>query len=1451
MQTSTARLRIRALVVTLLAACGAATTASAATVVHSCLGSAVDGYGTNVSGAHVRFWLTRPDDSTVVLAAPPDVPTGADGRAAVTVVFEKATPVELHCRIVQDGLLHKIRAHENVTSYDPHAPAGQQVSATALMAPAWTTGSGTDPSFGGLREDGPDHGRGHARLYQSGAYDKVVVIPQGMDFFERTPGRATADDLWFAFSDGLKALYARGYDVWLFRPYLTGENIHEQAAEFAQAIQHASGFGPGAQGGKVIVAGYSLGALVARTATARWEADAQWRQSLGLETDAPPANLVAFMDGALRGANVNRKLQDKIWEGDAQVKTNLASCAAGQLLRDSKGCFGSSCFHDFFETGDGFTFFSADGTCDAHEPLGLACHCDAGPAISTLNGDGFPHEMDTIAFSAGTWNPPMNLCHGGVRDQNVDGQDVCPSDPGGDGPFAPQVGDTWWTVRCHGPFGTILHSEHFDASPADLAPGSRFTLAFEQDPHMLDLLPSSWLCASMESIQNFAFTFIPIDSALAGDSEEESPFPPDHRMTATYQAVHNRPPEQLLGWLLGKFDAAYGEDPCGGCGGGLAPTAPGNLVASPLVGGWDQIDLTWEDRSNNEDVFVIQRLLSGEPAWHTIATVSANTTTFRDDPSTGLRIPTQAEGTLFYFYRVIARNDYGSGESNRADTRLYNQPPGVSDDLHPRGCIDDLLPELSWRGGDRSTSYYVRLLDAQTGLEAMPDQEVTVAHLRTSVPLEPRKPYMLRIWGQNNVGWGTGSSPEFFRTFCEPVDPPEFLEPVGCIDDLTPVLKWTAVTDALSYHVRVFKAVDIEHDVLVYDGGPTGTSVEIPAAQALEPGKDYRVWVKPHTAGTSDPYSRIRFFTTMCDQAPGAGFVSPIAPGLASTNQPEFLFETASHADSYRLEVYDQTGTHLVYAREYPAASVCANGLCNVRPDVSLSVGVHAWWVRAGRNFVFDPHAMWGWVTVPDLPTVSIGPASASEATGALSFPVTLSAPAVLPVTFSVRTEDGTALQNTDFLPLAGSWTMPVGATALSVTVPLVDDAVHEDTETLRVRLSAVNGASLGVAVATGTVVDDDPLPSFVPGSVMHPESGPAGESFWSVPIGLVGQSDHDVLVNYSVESCTAEAGSDFVAASGELRFSPGEAVEHVPVIVLDDAQAEGHEIVRITLSDPQGGVITENWAQATIANDDAPSLGRLRSDFDGDGNNDLVWQDAAGRLQLWRMVGVNKIGAAVPFNPPAPVEAGWKFAATADFNGDGAPDLVWQNVNSGRLAFWFMNGVNRTSGQLVDGYGDPAWKLVATGQFNADAWTDLVWRHELTGEVRIWLMAGLKHAGDATPPQPAAAGWNLEGVGDFDGNGRRDDPLWRHPVSGTMVVWLMDGVVRRESRILTPTKPADWRLVGLMDIDANGTTDLVWQHDDPSQLAAWLMSGTTQTCPMYLTPRVSEAPGWTVAGPR
>jgi hypothetical protein len=89
-----------------------------------------------------------------------------------------------------------------------------------------------------------------------------------------------------------------------------------------------------------------------------------------------------------------------------------------------------------------------------------------------------------------------------------------------------------------------------------------------------------------------------------------------------------------------------------------------------------------------------------------------------------------------------------------------------------------------------------------------------------------------------------------------------------------------------------------------------------------------------------------------------------------------------------------------------------------------------------------------------------------------------------------------------------------------------------------------------------------------------------------------------------------------------------------------------------------------------------------VEKDFNGDGYSDLVWGDTiTGQRGFWFMQNQNATGfgwvrnASGQVVPPLPVN--WHIVGTSDFLGDGNADLVWQDSITGAARIWFLkNGV-------------------------------------------------------------------------------------------------------------------------------------------------------------------------------
>ena len=122
-------------------------------------------------------------------------------------------------------------------------------------------------------------------------------------------------------------------------------------------------------------------------------------------------------------------------------------------------------------------------------------------------------------------------------------------------------------------------------------------------------------------------------------------------------------------------------------------------------------------------------------------------------------------------------------------------------------------------------------------------------------------------------------------------------------------------------------------------------------------------------------------------------------------------------------------------------------------------------------------------VAPPVTPVVSVSDAAAAEGnsgTSDIAFTVRLSSASQSTVTVNYATSDGTAtITGNDYQAASGTVTFNPGVTTATVIVKAVGDTVDEKNETFTLTLSNPAGATLGRAVATGTVADDDPTPVY------------------------------------------------------------------------------------------------------------------------------------------------------------------------------------------------------------------------------------------------------------------------------------------------------------------------------------------------------------------------------------
>jgi hypothetical protein len=493
---------------------------------YTCSAMLKDEYGRPVADKNVHL-VAYSDAEGVAVVASQILQTLPDGTQELS-ISPQGEVRRVECRVYSDEVGTLVEPDRYVLQAPPAgegAPLsdGQSLSLNAVAVPA--------PTFTKAIAGAQSKSHALAALYQSGAYDKVVVLAEMFNSNEQFWGPRGRDGLWREVRSFARLLYAHGFDVWLVST-ITGQNIHEQAAEFAQAIQLAAVEYPqshagevGNYNGRVSVLGVSLGGVVARVATARWQADDAWRTALGLQAELP-VHLVYFIDSPLLGAQVNYDLQAFIHDpaplvGSYDHKQNINSCAFQQLVRSSRlatpGAPGPSDPASrsnstaFFDTGEDVEFYGP-GVCDVTASAGsrgstTLCRClSGGVAVNHINANGFARApyLRTIAYSDGTRNQ-RNQCYGGEKDLTRDGKNVCPDAPVI--PYMPAVGSVGIKA-----IGDHLSDREMVYLGADLESGSRQTL------DMTARTEDSFAFFGYTYEQYASGTFIPTASAFGSSS---------------------------------------------------------------------------------------------------------------------------------------------------------------------------------------------------------------------------------------------------------------------------------------------------------------------------------------------------------------------------------------------------------------------------------------------------------------------------------------------------------------------------------------------------------------------------------------------------------------------------------------------------------------------------------------------------------------------------------------------------------------------------------------------------------------------------------------------------------------------------------------------------------------------------------------------------------------------
>jgi hypothetical protein len=243
-----------------------------------------------------------------------------------------------------------------------------------------------------------------------------------------------------------------------------------------------------------------------------------------------------------------------------------------------------------------------------------------------------------------------------------------------------------------------------------------------------------------------------------------------------------------------------------------------------------------------------------------------------------------------------------------------------------------------------------------------------------------------------------------------------------------------------------------------------------------------------------------------------------------------------------------------------------------------------------------------------DEPALSIGNVTLVEGNDGTTnavFTVTLGAPRTGVVTVQYDALNGTATGGSDFTPSTNALlSFAPGETTKTIAIPILGDGAHEADETFFVKLHDAVNAQLGTVQGTGTITNDDGLPTLTVGDVSIVE-GNSGLKTAIFTVTLAGATNQEVRVTAATNAGTAAAGVDFLANSQVLVFAPGETTKTFEVQIIGETLGELDETLAVNLSDVQNATIADGAATGTITNDDAVlSVGDVRIVEGNDGTS-------------------------------------------------------------------------------------------------------------------------------------------------------------------------------------------------------------------------------------------------------
>ena len=324
--------------------------------------------------------------------------------------------------------------------------------------------------------------------------------------------------------------------------------------------------------------------------------------------------------------------------------------------------------------------------------------------------------------------------------------------------------------------------------------------------------------------------------------------------------------------------------------------APTNLMGTPISS--SRIDLTWQDNSDDETGFKIERK-TGAGSYSQIATAGAGVTSYSN---TGLAAST------IYYYRVRVYNAGGdsdySNEASAATLPPPPPPPPAPTLTSPASgsTVSSLAPRLEWNASSGAVSYGVQISTSSSFTNLMIN-ETGIATLYCDIApgiLKWNTTYYWRVNAANS--YGSTSSWSSYRYFKTAVGPPPNA-PGNLI--VTPVsssridLTWQDNSNDETGSKIERKTGSGSYSQIA----TVGANVRSYSSSGLSANSTYYYRVRAHNAAGNSQYSNEASATTLPPPPPAPTLKSPASGSTVPGLTPRLEWNASSGAVSYGVQV--------------------------------------------------------------------------------------------------------------------------------------------------------------------------------------------------------------------------------------------------------------------------------------------------------------------------------------------------------------------------------------------------------------------------------------------------------------------------------------------------------------------------------------------------------------------